>query len=209
MRFALGVILALALAAPLAARAGEGAQAAAPEDVVTQATAGHIDLLAGLVEKVPEPARERIQKAIEVSRRGGEKALEALRKSHLEGKPDLASMTSAQVRGLERAIQAIEEATDRATSQLETVLGRVPESAAAAITDAIDQIEAKHAQVLARLEGLLESGVSSLHPPARPEAAGRPDVRPARPETPAVRPDVARPATPVLPERPPRPDGRP
>lgn len=208
------VILALALGMPLAAWAEEvpaAPDASAPVEVVARATASHLDVLNALIDKVPEPARDRIEKAIEASRRGGEKALEALRKSHLEGEEAMTPTTASQVRGLERAIQAIEAATDRTTTQLETVLGRVPESAAQAITRAIDQIESSHAEVLARLEGLLESGVSTLHPPDRSDTSARPE-RPERPENPGqdMRPEVARPARPVLPDRPARPEiGRP
>ena len=184
-------------------------QAGDPQTVVEQATAGHIEILTGLIEKVPAPAREKVQKAIEASRRGGEKAVEALRRAHASGLDAAASMDGSQIRGLERAIQAVEYAADRATSSLEAAMERVPAPAAEVISAAISRIDANHATLLARLEGLMERGVSTLHPPARPEAPGLAGVRPPRPEAPT---QLARPILPpalVLPERPPRPEGRP
>ena len=204
MRIPVGLCATLLAAAPLVtAGSVEAPAAGSPVEVVQQATAAHIDTLNSLIEKVPAPQIEKIQKAIEVSRRGAEKALEALDRAHVEGTLlAFDGMTAQQARGVERAIQAIEEATDRTTSRLESVLDRVPEQAEQAIVAAIDRIEAGHAQALERLEGLLVRGVSTAHPPTRPEVGP-----PARPELPtqAGRPEIARPAIPVTPPRPERP----
>ncbi|MGH9750885.1 MAG: hypothetical protein ACRD6R_13290, partial [Candidatus Polarisedimenticolia bacterium] len=44
---------------------------------VEQATAKHLDVLTGLLTEVPEPARAALEKAIIVSRRGHDAALQA------------------------------------------------------------------------------------------------------------------------------------
>ena len=53
-------------------------------DLVFKATAKHLDILAEVYEKVPEQAKPGIERAMEVSRRGHQQAVEALReKGHL------------------------------------------------------------------------------------------------------------------------------
>jgi len=50
--------------------------------VVENATKKHIEVLQELLEKVPEPGKKGICRAIEASQKGRERALEALRKRH-------------------------------------------------------------------------------------------------------------------------------
>jgi formate dehydrogenase maturation protein FdhE len=211
MRFVLTSLIVLSLGAPAVLAAPPAEEAVRPDEVVAEVTAGHLEVLTELIEKVPASALEKIDKAIEASRRGRDKALEALAKAKPEMDAARAAISGSTARGLERAIEAIESSTDRSTAHLESLLARVPEEAAAAITAAIDRIESGHARALASLEGLLGRGVSVDHPPARPDASGRPEVmRPERPVLPGeiARPEIARPTrpeVPALPERPARP----
>jgi formate dehydrogenase maturation protein FdhE len=211
MRVLLVSIVALGICATAALAVPPAEDAVRPDEVVAEVTARHLEVLAGLIEKVPASALEKIEKAIEASQRGREKALEALAKAKPAADEAQAAMGGTTARGLERAIEAIESSTDRSTAQLESLLAKVPEEAASAIAAAIDRIESGHARALANLEGLLGRGVSVAHPSARPDVSGRPEVtRPERPISPGemARPEIVRPARPeppVLPERPARP----
>jgi hypothetical protein len=211
MRFLLCSLAALALCVPATQAAPPADGPVRPDEVVEDVTAAHLEVLTGLIEKVPASALEKIDKAIEASRRGRDKALEALAKVKPAAESAQVAVSGSAARGLERAIEAIESSTDRSTAQLEALLSKVPEEAASAITSAIDRIESGHARALATLEGLMGRGVSVEHPPARPDAPGHPEVvRPERPVTPGeiARPEIARPVRPeipALPERPARP----
>lgn len=183
-------------------------KAASPAVEVEQATERYLEVLSDLMAEVPEGARSRIEKAIEVSRRGGEKALEALAKVDMSKVDFDLLMSGSQLRGLEKAIDAVEQAGKRAASKLEAAMDRVPEEASQMIQSALDRIGETQAVVMARLEGLLERGVSTARPPespVRPDLARPSDVRPARPDLPT---QVVKPVIP-RPELPSRPDGRP
>lgn len=186
-------------------------KAASPAMEVEQVTEWHLEVLSDLIAEVPESARARIEKAIEASRRGGEKALEALARVDMSKLDVDELMSSSQLRGLEKAIDAVEQAGERAASKLEAAMDRVPEEASQMIQSAIDRIGETQAAVMARLEGLLARGVSTAQPPerpVRPDLARPSDVRPARPDLPTqvVKPEIPRPSRPELPSR---PNGRP
>jgi hypothetical protein len=211
MRTLPACLLASGLFATVVLASPPAEEAVRPDEVVADVAADHLEVLSGLIEKVPASALDKIEKAIEASRRGRDRALEALAKARPAAEGARAAIAGTTARGLERAIEAIEASTDRSTAHLESLLARVPEEAATAIASAIDRIERGHAQALATLEGLLGRGVSAARPPARPDATWRPEAaRPERPIAPGeiARPEIARPGRPeppALPERPARP----
>ncbi|MEE9218372.1 MAG: hypothetical protein V3U98_04835 [Acidobacteriota bacterium] len=217
MRSIVSAFFIMALGASLPASA-QADQAVSPADAVREATDRHLTALSEVLKQVPVAVHSRIEKAMEISRKGGRKALEALERAHLSGEELDALMSRSQARGLERAIEAIEKASARVSEKLGNLINRVSQvEARQALADAIEHIQAARDGVLARLDRLLQRGVSTARPPERPDvtapgSSARPsDLRPARPD---VRPQdllpvIVRPVRPDRPEPPARPEGRP
>ncbi len=205
IRFLAPTVAALALAA-LPARADDptsGGPAVTGKDNAVQrieaATARHIEILTGLLSKVPEQARPAIERAIEAAREGHDRAIAALTGhggSGDEGLADLAPDAGNEaagasgkpaVTGLERARAAVAAGFEKATAALQDVLDDVPSRAASRIEAALDRLDDTRTVALRNLDGLI-AGERPDHPgpqdrPERPEPPERPD-RPERPERP-------------------------
>lgn len=171
---------------------------------VEEATGKHIDLLTGLLSRVPEEARRGIEKALEASRRGHDAALAALAAAERRAEADRRNAGRAgagkpDATGLARARERVTAAFERSVNALQAVIARVPDEAADRVAEALIRVEEQRHVAIDNLNRLLDE-----IRPERPvgERPDRPD-RPERPDRPD-RPDL--PDRPEVPERPDRPD---
>jgi hypothetical protein len=185
---------------------------------IEAASARQMEILTGLLSKVPAQAQADVQKAIDAARQGHDRAIAAI--TGQEAPADLESAddatgddtqepgeemdgsgegTQPEVTGLQRARDAVAAGFEKSTATLQGLLDRVPGQAVARIQAALDRLETTRTVTLRNLDGLI-AGERPDHPVAH-DAADRPD-RPARPERPD-RPD--RPERPQIPDRPDRP----
>lgn len=204
--------LALLAAGPVLA-AGEGAGREEALVTVEQATAKHLDVLTGLLSEVPEQARASLEKAIVMSRRGHDAALQALSTARREaarfeaarGAGPADAGAAPDLRGLERARERVAAGFEKSAGTLGALLEKVPEQAVDRIGDALERV-GEHRQValenLDRLIAGLRPERAALDRPDRPERSDRPE-RPDRPQIPE-RPEA--PERPALPDRPERPE---
>lgn len=217
-RFVAPMAAALALAAlpAVADDVTSGRPAATGKDNAVQrieaATARQMEILTGLLSKVPEQAQPAIEKAIAAASEGRDKAIAALTNHGDSGGDGLAGIAPAggtgtpgetgkpEATGLERARAAVAAGFENSTTTLQGLLDQVPSRAASRIEAALDRLDDTRTVALRNLDGLI-AGERPDHPgsqdrPDRPEHPSRPD-RPERPE---------RPQAPDRPERPQPPD---
>lgn len=168
--------------------------------------------LTALLDKVPESAHEGIQRAIEASRAGREKALAALEGKDVEDPdvddPDVedpegddpdadddedaeavTADTAEHLTGKDRARMAIEEGAKKAEAALTAAMDRAGDPAADALQRALENVRSNRGTALAALDRV------------KPERAERPD-RPDRPEVGGAKDRPQRPDRPEKPERP-------
>lgn len=184
---------------------------------INAATAKQVDILTGLLAKVPAQAQPAIQKAIDAAHHGHDTAIAAITGHAGSGDQDSADATSTDdtgtdatepaddagkpgVTGLERARAAVTAGFENSTTTLQGLLDKVPAQAASRIQAALSRLDTTRTVALNNLDSLIagqrpEHQVAQDHA-GRPETPNRPD-RPDRPERPQV---------PVRPERPQVPD---
>lgn len=171
---------------------------------VEEATSRHIDVLTGLLARVPDEARRGIEKALEASRKGHDAALAALAAADRRAEADRrnAGRMAAgkpETTGLARARERVAAAFETSVGTLRDVIARVPEEAADRVAEALIRVEEHRQVAIENLDRLL-AGMRPDRPLA--DRPGRPD-RPERPDRPD-RPDL--PDRPEMPDRPERPD---
>ena len=164
---------------------------------IEAAAARQMEVLTGLLSKVPEQAQPAIEKAIAAASDGHDRAIAALT-GH--GGP-------GEVTGLERARAAVAAGFEKGTTALQDLLDEVPSRAVSRIEAALNRLDDARAVALRNLDSLI-AGERPDHPgapdrPERPEHPSRPD-RPERPERPQA-PD--RPERPQVPDHPSPPQG--
>lgn len=164
---------------------------------IEAAAARQMEVLTGLLSKVPEQAQPAIEKAIAAAGEGHDRAIAALT-GH--GDP-------GEVTGLERARAAVAAGFEKGTTALQDLLDEVPSRAVSRIEAALNRLDDARAVALRNLDSLI-AGERPDHPgaqdrPDRPEHPSRPD-RPERPERPQA-PD--RPERPQVPDHPSPPQG--
>lgn len=227
MRLSKFIVLApLALAISILPVPADGATSGKPEVTgkdnavqrIEAATARQMEILTGLLSKVPEQARPAIEKAIAAAREGHDRAIAAITGHGGSGDAGSAGRLfgagavtpgvsgKPEVTGLERARAAVAAGFEKSLAALQGVLDQVPSQAASRIEAAIERVDGTRAVALRNLDGLI-AGQRPDHPISqdradRPGPPSRPD-RPDRPERPE-RPE--RPQAPDRPERPPVPD---
>ena len=186
---------------------------------VENATTKHVDILTGLLTKVPEQAQASIQKAIAAAQKGHDMAIAAL-SSHGTGDGEETVTTASasgspaaggapESTGLERARAAVASGFETSVATLQGLMEQVPSKATDRIAAALDRIQQNRNVALQNLDRLIAGEPpehASVHRAEPPSALDRPD-RPDRPERPE-RPSAAdRPERPQMPERPTPPQG--
>ena len=212
-------VLAFCVLPVLAGDAASGKPAATGKDDAVQgieaATTKQVEILTGLLSRVPEQAQPAIEKAIAAARAGRDTAIAALTTHGGAGDDGSAGLTSAgntgkpdnsgnpQEAGLERARTAVADGFEKSTTTLQGLLGTVPSETAPKIRLALARIDQARTVALQNLDSLI-AGERPGHPTSSAHAV-KPDhpSRPDRPER-AERPE--RPQTPQRPERPQVPD---
>jgi hypothetical protein len=202
-----GVVLVLLTGLPLLAVSSAPPVPEVTDDAaarVEEATGKHIDVLTGLLARVPEEARRGIEKALEASRRGHDAALAALAAAERRAEAERRNAVRAgdgrpDATGLARAREKVTAAFERSVNALQAVIARVPDEAADRVAEALIRVEEHRHVAIDNLNRLLDE-----IRPERPvgERPDRPD-RPQRPDRPD-RPDL--PDRPEVPERPDVPD---
>jgi hypothetical protein len=173
---------------------------------VEEATGKHVDVLTGLLARVPEEARRGIEKALEASRRGHDAALAALAAAERRAEADRRNAGRAgdgrpDATGLVRAREKVTAAFERSVNALQVVIARVPDEAADRVAEALIRVEEQRHVAIDNLNRLLAEIRPERPVGERPDRPGRPD-RPDRPDLPD-RPEVPeRPERPDVPDRP-------
>ena len=182
---------------------------------IEAATARQMEILTGLLSKVPEQAQPAIEKAIAASRRGHDRAIAAITGQGGSGDDHPADLTTevgpetpehfgeSGITGLERARAAVAAGFEKSAATLQGLLDQVPSQAASRIEAALVRLDSTRTVALRNLDGLIAGQRPDRPAPRdradRPEPPSRPD-RPDRPERPE------RPQAPDRPERPQVPD---
>ena len=182
---------------------------------IEAATTRHVDILTGLLSKLPAQAQPGIEKAITAAQQGHDKAIAAITGHGGAADDDSTEMESeadnetdghsgkSDVTGLERAKAAVSAGFAKSIATLQGLLDKVPSGAVSRIQAALDRLDSTRTVALRNLDSLI-AGEKPDHP-ARQDRADRPEA-PSRPDRPdrAERPE--RPAAPERPERPQVPD---
>lgn len=209
-------VLAFAVLPVLADEVASGKPAATGKDNAVQrieaATTRHMEILTGLLSKVPGQAQPAIEKAIVAAREGRDMAIAAITGHGGSGDGDSSATASEvdtetpvaagkpDVAGLERARAAVAAGFENSATTLQGLLDQVPSRAVSRIEAALDRLDGARTVALRNLDNLI-AGDRPDHPAPqgrvdRPDLPSRPD-RPERPE---------RPERPQPPDRPDRPD---
>jgi len=179
---------------------------------IDAATTRHVDILTGLLSKLPAQAQPAIEKAIAAAQEGHDKAIAAITGHGGAADDDSADMetdadnetnghsSKPDVTGLERAKEAVSAGFAKSTATLQGLLDKVPSGAVSRIQAALARLDSTRMVALKNLDALI-AGEKPDHP-ARQDRADRPE-RPSRPDRPE-RPE--RPSVPERPERPQVPD---
>jgi hypothetical protein len=179
---------------------------------INAATSKQLEILTGLLSKVPAQAQPGIQKAINAAQQGHASAIAAITGHDGSGDNGSQDITTAEhgptteaagkpdVTGLERAKAAVSAGFDKSIATLQGLLDTVPDKATSPVGAALNRLDSTRTVALQNLDNLI-AGQKPDHQAAldhagRPEAPARPD-RPDHPERPQV---------PVRPERPQVPD---
>jgi hypothetical protein len=180
---------------------------------INAATTKQVEILTGLLSKVPAQAQAGIQKAIDAAQLGHDTAIAAITGHAGSPHDDSADATSPNesgapegtgnpgVTGLERAKEAVSAGFDKSISTLQGLMGTVPQQAASHVETALNRLGSTRTVALRNLDSLI-AGQKPDHPATdhagRPEAQSRPD-RPEHPERPQV---PAHPKRPQVPDHP-------
>jgi hypothetical protein len=191
----------------LAGEASSGKPATTGRDAAMEridtATAKQVEILTGLLSKVPQQAQPAIEKAIANAQSGHDAAIAALSKDGgTDGSTDVESTADGKpdTTGLQRAREAVAAGFDRSTATLQGLLDKVPSNASSRVEAALERLDSTRTVALRNLDSLI-AGQRPEHPASqghldRPEHPSRPD----RPE------HIERPQIPERPERPQVPD---
>jgi hypothetical protein len=167
---------------------------------IEAATARQLEILTGLLSKLPEQAQSAIETATAAAREGHDRAIAAI-----TGHADSGDDDSPELTGLERARAAVAEGFEKSAAALQGLLDQVPSQAVSRIEAALDRLEGTRTVALRNLDSLI-AGQRPDHPApqdraGRPELPSRPD-RPDRPERPERPQAPDRPDRPQVPDRP-------
>jgi hypothetical protein len=196
------VLIAAALASAilplLADEPAPGKPAATGKDDMAQtiktATTRHVEILTGLLSKVPESARGTLEKAIAAAGEEGDKAIAALSGQAGAG-PGAADSAKSKdstktgppakpaVTGLQAARAVVADGFEKSADTLKGLVGRVPPEAESSIEAALGRLRNARVAALQKLDSGIAAGRPPQHAPqhqAKPASAPPPQKPPQR-----------------------------
>jgi hypothetical protein len=202
----MAIASAFAVLPVLAGEAGSGKPATTGRDSAVEridsANSKQVEILTGLLTKVPEQARPAIEKAIAAAQSGHDTAIAAITDHDGTASDDGSTEDTGkpEITGLQRAREAVAAGFDRSTATLQGLLDKVPANASSRIETALERLDSTRTVALRNLDSLI-AGQRPDHPVSQ-DHLDRPD-HPSRPDRPE---HIERPQIPERPERPQVPD---
>src|SRR5262245_44779718 len=172
--------LASAILPLLAGDAAPGKPATTGKDDMAQtiktATTRHVEILTGLLSKVPESARGTLEKAIAAASEGGDKAIAALSGQAGAGqgsagdaaKPKESAKAGAPAQtaatGLEAARAVVAGGLRKSATTLKGLMGQIPPEAEGSIDAALGRLRNARVAALQNLDSVIAAGRPAQHP---------------------------------------------
>jgi len=148
-----------------------------PAQAIKTATTRHVEILTGLLSKVPEPTRAPVEKAIAAASEGGDKAIAALSGQAAAGPGSAADSAKSQgsvkaggpdkptLAGLEAARAVVADGFEKSAATLNGLVGQVPPEAESSIEACLGRLRNVRAAVLQNLDSRIAAGRPAQHGP--------------------------------------------
>lgn len=152
---------------------------------IKTATTRHVEILTGLLSKVPDAKRATLEKAIAAASEGGDKAIAALsaQSGAVTGRaagsssaadsgksPDSAKAAGTDktaLAGIEGARAIVAEGFEKSAATLQGLVGQVPPEAESSLEAARGRLRNARAAVLQKLDSRIAAGRPAQHAPQR------------------------------------------